>query len=56
MVKRGKVIWANNNFLDFVNEIKVENNYKNGKSLNKVVEYAKVGKEIEKMLKKVGYL
>ena len=56
MKTRGRIIYAPKSLIDFADEVCLENNMKKGKGLNKTVEYAKVGKEIERILKRVGYL
>ena len=56
MGKRGRVIYAPKSLVEFADQVCLENNMKKGNGLNKTVEYAKVGKEIERLLKKVGYL
>lgn len=56
MAKRGRIIYAPKPLIDFAFEVENENKMKKGKSLEKTVEYARVGREIERILKRVGYL
>jgi len=54
--KRGRIIYAPKPLIDFADEVQLQEKMKKGKSLSKVVEYARVGREVERILKRIGYL
>ena len=56
MIKRGKIIWAPKPLIEFVDQVSHDNKIKQCKGIEKTIEYAKVGREIERILKRVGYL
>lgn len=56
MGTKGRIIYAPKPLIDFALEVESDNKMKKGKSLKKIVEYARVGREVERILKRVGYL